>query len=93
MQQVAGGHFFANEHLFVFVISFDYLVGNLQQCLVGGQALPSVYRPTVSELLMNIKLGNEAGSASLRVRFARAPPAAQSGRRVKVSVSLNWQLS
>lgn len=24
VQQVAGGHFFANEHPFVFVISFDY---------------------------------------------------------------------
>lgn len=49
MQQVPGGHFFANEHPFVFVIRFDYLAGRLQGCIVGGQALGSLCRPIVSE--------------------------------------------
>lgn len=54
VQQVAAGHFFANEHPFVFVISFDYLAaGSLRQCAVGGQALGSLYRPTGSGLFIS----------------------------------------
>ena len=39
VQQVAGGHFFANEHPFVFVISFDYLARGPRRCTAGGLAL------------------------------------------------------
>lgn len=43
VQQVAGGHFFANEHPFVFVISFDYSARGPRWCAAGGLALaPSV---------------------------------------------------
>lgn len=50
-QQVAAGHFFANEHPFVFVISFDYsAAGSIGRRAVGGRALGPLPGPTARAL-------------------------------------------
>lgn len=58
MQQVSGGHFFANEHPFVFVISFDLFGWELKAVHSRRSGSGFTHRPMASGL--NINLSNEA---------------------------------